>query len=43
MDQLILFPLAALKTEGYAQPEPRDTDVDGCVVVEQAAEIEDAA
>ncbi|MEU4051330.1 hypothetical protein AB0F09_19285 [Streptomyces olivaceus] len=26
MDQLNLFPLSALQTEGYAQPEPRDTD-----------------
>lgn len=24
MDQINLFPLSALKTEGYAQPEPRD-------------------
>ncbi|WP_263448894.1 hypothetical protein [Streptomyces olivaceus] len=28
MDQLNLFPLSALQTEGYAQPEPRDTDDD---------------
>lgn len=26
MDQPALFPIAALKTEGYAQPEPHDDD-----------------
>ncbi|MEF9521355.1 hypothetical protein [Streptomyces sp. RB13] len=41
MDQLNLFPLSALQTEGYAQPEPRNTD-DG-TVVEAAVDIEDAA
>jgi hypothetical protein len=36
MDQLNLFPLAAMKTEGFAQPEPRDTDDD--TVAEQTVE-----
>jgi len=26
-----LFPLDAVQTEGYAQPEPRDTDIDDTV------------
>ncbi|WP_276205343.1 hypothetical protein [Streptomyces prasinopilosus] len=41
MDQLNLFPLSALKTEGYAQPEPRWGDTDDTAVeteVEQQAE-----
>ncbi|WP_280524878.1 hypothetical protein [Streptomyces rubrogriseus] len=28
MDEMTLFPLSALQTEGYAQPEPRNTDDD---------------
>ncbi|MFE2047919.1 hypothetical protein ACFXAS_05390 [Streptomyces sp. NPDC059459] len=41
MDQLDLFPLTALQTKGFAQPEPRDTDDD--TFIEAAVEIEDAA
>ncbi|HEY9408486.1 MAG TPA: hypothetical protein VIP77_02800 [Jiangellaceae bacterium] len=26
MQQINLFPLSALKTEGFAQPEPRDDE-----------------
>ena len=26
MDQINLFPLSALQTKGYAQPEPRDDE-----------------
>ena len=28
MNQPALFPLADLKTDGYAQPEPRDDEVE---------------
>lgn len=28
MDQLTLFPLVAVETEGYAHPEPRSDDAD---------------
>jgi hypothetical protein len=37
MDQINLFPLSALKTEGFAQPEPRD---DETVADEAAADTE---
>jgi hypothetical protein len=36
MDQP-LFPLSALKTEGYAQPEPRDDET----VADEAAAVDD--
>ncbi|WP_333743555.1 hypothetical protein [Streptomyces ardesiacus] len=42
MDQLDLFPLSALQTEGYAQPEPRGTD-DDTIEVESAVETAQAA
>lgn len=43
MDQLNLFPLSALQTEGYAQPESRwadttDDTANDQVVTEQQAE-----
>ncbi|GAA4823813.1 hypothetical protein [Streptomyces ziwulingensis] len=41
MNQIALFPLTALQTKGYAQPEPHDTETD--IEVEQATDIEDAA
>jgi hypothetical protein len=41
MDQPYLFPLAALQTEGYAQPEPLDDDAEA--VDEDANSTEDAA
>lgn len=31
MDQIDLFPLSDLKTEGYAQPEARNDDIEADV------------
>jgi hypothetical protein len=42
MDQLNLFPLSVLQTEGFAQPEPRDTD-DDATEVEPVDETAQAA
>lgn len=42
MDQLNLFPLSALQLEGFAQPEPRDTD-DDTVEAESVDETAQAA
>ncbi|MGV9588194.1 hypothetical protein [Streptomyces tendae] len=42
MVQDTLFPLSALQTEGYARPEPRDTD-DDTTETESAVETAQAA
>jgi hypothetical protein len=38
MDQPYLFPLTDLQTEGYAQPEPRQNDIEDDVDGETQAE-----